>query len=226
MLQAHVVRGADKNICLQLLAGEPTVQHLVARSMEPMFHQVGRIRAIIGTFITEGRAVAKPAHLTTHFTKQRLEQLTHRHTRWQRVWVDDEVGADTICREGHVPLSNDNPDGTLLSRARSHFITDGGNTVVANSHFGHTKPGVTLCHESAIYEPRLSFLGRNRCVRKCPWFCRRLRHLANEHSVFCHGCVLSDESSIVELCIIVVLAELLNARRVQDIGESRVTCPP
>ena len=52
--------------------------------------------------VVERRGIADLALVRCHFALQAFDQMPDGHTRWNGVWIDDQVGRDTFGRERHV----------------------------------------------------------------------------------------------------------------------------
>ena len=60
------------------------------------------------------------------------------HAGWNGVWVDDQVGTDTLLSERHVFLAVGHTDCTLLAVPRSKLVANLWNT--DRSHFDLGEP--------------------------------------------------------------------------------------
>ena len=75
-------------------------------------------------------------------TGDHLEDVSDGHTGGDSVGVDDEVGGDSVCGEGHVALVDEPSDDSLLSEPGTELVTQLGDPLVPD--LDTDEPGTVL----------------------------------------------------------------------------------
>ena len=153
MFQSHIISGANEDIRLHLFSRHPIVHDLIACGIESRLHEKRGICLIIRTLRLECRAVAECAIVCAQNAQQTLHNLSDRHTRRKCVWINNQIGSDSIGGEWHIIFGNYETECALLSSTRRHLVADSGNPLLAHSHLCNVGPLFTLCHERFVDEP-------------------------------------------------------------------------
>ena len=159
-----------------------------------MFRPIIRIRG----------AIAKPAVKHARLPHKRLNKLPDCHTRRNRMRIDNNIGSDSILRERHILLGNNQPDCSFLTATRAEFVTNGRESFFADTYFTDTESLLAFCHEGLIYETELPLL----------WHGRHIAHLtavimntdrphSNDDLLIIHLCILSNKTIVIEVAVII-----------------------
>ena len=134
MLQALVKGRTEEDECIQRSAGMTTVEAFVAVSLETaIMHCLGNYLHIDGA--DERSSITLITQKRGYLTHETLHQVTYSHTRGNRVWVDNNIRANTITAKGHIFLPIHHTNSTLLAVTGGELITHLRNTKISDSNF-------------------------------------------------------------------------------------------
>ena len=82
------------------------------------------------------------------------------------MWINNDIGFDTIRGKRHVLFGYDETDRAFLSTATAKFITNPGNAFIANTDFGNTEAFLAFGHKGFIDITELAFFRERRRIQK------------------------------------------------------------
>ena len=148
--------------------------------------------------------IAESAMKNTRLPHKRLDELTDCHACRNRVRVNNNVGANSVLRKGHILLRNNQPDRSLLTATRAELIANGRKSFFANPDFPDAEPGLALRHKRLIHEPELSLLWHGRHIAHLPAFVLDAdRPHPDDHFLIVHFGVFANEPIVVEVAVII-----------------------
>ena len=140
-----------------MLTRHTIVQDFIAITMEPLFGQDFSKHAHFGTLLIKRRAITEAAHHGACLSCHSFHQLSNSHTTGNGVWINNDVGTQSLGRKRHISFGNNHTHCALLSRTRCHFVADFGNALLHNTDFGNAFSLLIVGHKGLIDHPQLPF---------------------------------------------------------------------
>ena len=159
---------------------------------------------MFGPVICIGGTVAESAVKNARLPHKRLDELADCHTGRNRMWIDNNIGANPVLREGHILLRNNQPDCPLLTTTRAEFIADGRETFLADTHLPDTEPCLALRHKCFIYETELPLLWHRRHIAHLPALVLDThRPHPDNHFLIIHLGVFANKTVVIQITVII-----------------------
>ena len=116
--------------------------------------------------------------------------------------VNNDIGAQSIFGERHILFGNNHSDGSLLTRARGHFVANGGYAFFANLDFCNAGSFFAIRDKCLVNNSELSLLGGLRMVHQFIAAWNVGCHSNNNGFIIDFG-ALFDQSIFVKFAVIV-----------------------
>ena len=158
MFQTHIIGRSHEYLGFYLFTRHTIVQYFVSTGMISIIRKHFSEYTHLRTVIVISSAISKPTFHCTCFSHNSLHKLTNGHTRGDRVGIDDQIRSNSVFGERHITFRYNHTDCTLLSRSRSHFISQIRNTFFAHAHFRNTTTFFIVSNECLVYNSQLPLL--------------------------------------------------------------------
>mmetsp|Transcript_14838 Transcript_14838/g.20341 ORF Transcript_14838/g.20341 Transcript_14838/m.20341 type:complete len:255 (-) Transcript_14838:185-949(-) len=125
MLKLLVEHGAGEHEGLQRFSRDARSQNILAHIAIAVLHErgTGHLHLVsVSEALPKGGSVALPAFKHTRFTANKLDHLTHCHTRRKTMWVHDKVRTHTLLTERHVFLIDDQSAHSFLAVTAAELV--------------------------------------------------------------------------------------------------------